>query len=101
MPKSTLKMSIFYVYVSFLKETRVCTRLALDNTRVCLKYATFCIETCVYLLMYATVSKTHLFLLKIQKNTYFEIRIVWVVMQLTPSVVTTLSSTLTLHKEYK
>ena len=33
---------------------------------------------------------------KCQTNTNFEIRVVWVVMQLTPSVVTTLSSTLTL-----
>ena len=34
---------------------------------------------------------------KCQKNTNFEIRVVWVVMQLTPSIVTTLSSILTLH----
>ena len=34
---------------------------------------------------------------KCQKNAYFEIRVVWVVMQMTPSVVNTLSSTLTLY----
>ena len=34
---------------------------------------------------------------KCQKNAYFEIQVVWVVMKPTPSVVTTLSSTLTLH----
>ena len=34
----------------------------------------------------------------VKKNTFFEIRVVWVVMQLTPSVVTTLSLTLSLHK---
>ena len=34
---------------------------------------------------------------KVKKNTFFEIWVVWVVMQLTPSVVTTLYSTLTLH----
>ena len=34
---------------------------------------------------------------KCQKNAYFVIQVVWVVMQLTPSVVTTLSSTPTLH----
>ena len=33
-----------------------------------------------------------------QKNTFFEIWVVWVVMQLTPSVITTLYSTLYLHK---
>ena len=84
-PKSTLKMSSFNVYVSFLKETRICMRLAIYNTHIRLKYMNFCIAT--------DVSTT--------LDTYFEIWVVWVVMQLTPSVVTTLSSTLTLHKAYK
>ena len=98
MLKSTLKMVFFVVYAGFLKETHVCTRLAIYNTHVCLKYVTFCIATYVYLLMYVTVvSVTHIHLLKMSKNTYFEIQVVWVVMQLTPSVVTTLSWTLTLH----
>ena len=82
-------MSFFYAYAGFLKGVH-------------LKYVTLCIATHVYLLVYATVvSATHVRLLKMSKNTYFEIQVVWVVMQLTPSVVTTLSSTLTLHKAYK
>ena len=59
----------------------------------------------VYLIMYVTVvSATRvrdccLYNLRmppknVKKNTYFEIQVVWVVMQLTPSIVTTLSSTL-------
>ena len=97
MPRNTLKMS-FYVYMNFLKETHVRMRVAIYNSRVLLKYVTFCIATHVYLLVYATVvSATRVRLLKMSKNTYFEIQVVWVVMQLTPSVVTTLSSTLTLH----
>ena len=91
-------MTFFYVYVSCLKENRVCYTLAIYNTHVCLKYVTFCIETHVYLLLYTTVvSAIRVHLLKMSKNTYFEIWVVWVVMQPTPSVVTTLSSTLTLH----
>ena len=67
-----------------LKETHVRTWVAIYNSRVCLKYATFYIATYVCLL-------------KMSKNMYFEIWVVWVVMQLTHLVVTTLSSTLTLH----
>ena len=91
-------MSFFDVYVTFLKETRVHTRVAIYNSHVSLKYVTFCIATCVYLLVYATVVfSTRVRLLKMSKNMYFENRVVWVVMRLSPSVVTTLSSTLTLH----
>ena len=86
------------MYVSFLKETRVRTRVAIYNSRIHLKYVTFFIETHVYLLMYVTVVfATHVHLLKMSKNMYFEIMVVWVVMQLNPSVVTTFSSILTLH----
>ena len=85
------------MYVTFLKETRVHTRVAIYNSRVCLKYVTFYIATHVYLLVYATVvSVTRVCLLKMSKNTSFEFRVVWVVMQLTPSVVTTFYSPLTL-----
>ena len=92
------KNEFFDVYTSFLKETHVHTRVAIYNSHVHLKYANFYIETHVYLLVYVTVfSTTRVRLLKMSKNMYFEIRVVWVVMQLTPSVVTTLSSTLTLH----
>ena len=91
MPRNTLKMS-FYVYMTFLRETRVRMRVAIYNSRVCLKYVNLYIETHVYLLVYATVvSATRVRLQKMSKKTYFEIRVVWVVMQLTPSVVTTLS----------
>ena len=94
MARSTPKMIFFDVYASFLKETRVHTWIALYYIRVSLKYATLCIATHIYLLVYATVVfATCVRLLKCQKNTYFEIQVVWVVMQLTPSVVTTLSST--------
>ena len=59
-------MSFFYVYVSFLKETRVRTRLAIYNTRVRIKYVTFYIATRVYLLVYMTVvSGTRVRLLKL------------------------------------
>ena len=96
------KNEFVYVYVSFIKETCIRMRVAIYNSHVCLKYATFWIAAHVYLLVYATVvSATHVRLLKMSKNTYFEIQVVWVVMQLTPSVVTTLSSALTLHKAYK
>ena len=74
MPKSTQKMSFFYVYVSFLKEARIRTRMSIYNTRVRLE--------------------------KMSKEIYFEIRViwvVWVVMELTPLVATTLASTLTFH----
>ena len=92
------KNEFFDVYTSFLKETHVRTRVAIYNNPVCLKYMTLCIATHVYLLVYVTVvSATHVRLLKMSKNMYFKILVVWVVMQLTPSVVTTLSSTLTLH----
>ena len=85
------------MYETFLKETRVCTRVSIYNSHVRLKYMNFCIETYVYLLVYVTVvSATHVHLLKMSKNTNFEFRVVWVVMQLTPSVVTTLYLPLTI-----
>ena len=57
--------------MSFLKETHVRTRVSIYNSRVCLKYVTFCIETHVYLIVYVTVvSVTHVRLLKMSKNTY-------------------------------
>ena len=65
------KNEFFYVYVSFLKETHVITRLSIYNTRVRLQ--------------------------KMSKNIYFEIWVIWVVwvaMQLTPLVVTTFPLTL-------
>ena len=72
MPRSTLKMTFFDVYASFLKETRICTRLAIYNTHVCLKYVTFYIVTHVYLLVYATVvSATRVHLLKMSKKYVF------------------------------
>ena len=85
------------MYASFLKETCVRTRLALYNTHVHLKYMNFCIATHVYLFVYVTVVfATCVRLPKMSKNMSFEFHVVWVVMQLTPSVVTTLSSPLTL-----
>ena len=67
------KIHVFKVYASFLH----------CNPHVLLVYATI-------------VSTTRVCLLKMSKNTSFEIWVVWVVMQLNPSVVTTLSSPLTL-----
>ena len=65
--------------------------------RELLMYATFCISNPHVFLVYATVVfATRVRLLKMSKNTSFEFQVVWVVMQLTPSVVTTLSSPLTL-----
>ena len=59
------KNEFFDVYVSFLKETRVRMRLSLYNSHVRLKYATFCIATHIYLLVYAIVdSATRVRLLK-------------------------------------
>ena len=49
------KNEFFDVCASFLKETRVRTRLAIYNTHVCLKYMNFFIATGVYLLVYVTV----------------------------------------------
>ena len=79
-------------------EFLICTSVFIYNSRVRLKYATFCIATRMY------SSCTRLLFLqptytswKCQKNMNFETWVVWVVMQLTPSIVTTLSSTLTLH----
>ena len=65
----------------------------------CYLYTTFCIGNPCVFLMYATiVSATHVHLLKMSKNTSSKIQVVQVVMQLTPSVVTILSSTLSLQK---
>ena len=56
----------------FLKETHVCMRVAIYNSRMHLKYMTFYIETRVYLLVYATiVSATQVHLLKMSKNYMF------------------------------
>ena len=72
MPKRTLEMSFFDVYASFLKETRVRTRLVIYNTCVRLKYVTLCIAACIYLLMYMTVVfATHVRLLKMSKKYVF------------------------------
>ena len=80
-----------------LYNTRVRTRVAIYNIRVHLMYTTLCIGNPHVFLVYATlVSATRICLLKMSKNMSFEIRVVWVVMQLTPSIVTTLSSPLTL-----
>ena len=90
-----------YMWVS-LRKPAYGTQLAIYNTRICPKYVTFCIATRVYLLHMRLMSLQPAYSSqKCQKNTFFKIRVVWVVMQLTPSVVTTLSSTLTLHKAYK
>ena len=63
------KNEFFDVYASFLKETHVHTRLAIYNTRVHLKYVTFCIDTRVYLLTYETVvSATRVCLLKMSNK---------------------------------
>ena len=71
-PRSTLKMSFFDVYASFLKETHVCTRLSLYNTHARFKYVTLWIETHVYLIVYMTViSTTRICLLKMSKKYGF------------------------------
>ena len=97
-PRNTLKMS-FFVYTRLaLKETRVWhATCQLYNLRVIL-YATLYTRNPRILFMYVTVVFNNLCMpLKNVKNMPFEFRVVWVVMQLTSSVVTTLSSTLTLH----
>ena len=72
MPKSTLKMSFFYVYAGFLKETRICMWISIYNTRVRLKYVTLYIATYTYLLVYMTfVFETHVRLLKMSKKYVF------------------------------
>ena len=72
MARNTLKMSFFYVYACFLMETRIRTQVAIYNSRVRLKYATFCIATRIYLLVYATVvSATRVHLLKMSKKYIF------------------------------
>ena len=50
MPRNTLKMIFFDVYASFLNETRVCTRVAIYNTCIHLKYVNFYITTWIHLL---------------------------------------------------
>ena len=96
--QNTLKMSfLMCMRVSLRKPTYLCELLYI--------IVTYTLNTQLYALQPVyTSSCTWLFSLqpvyaswKCQKNMYFEIRVVWVVMQLTPSVVTTLSSTLTLH----
>ena len=86
-----------------LRKTRVRTRLALYNTRihigfsiynihVHLIYMKLCIGNPRVFLVYATiVLATRIRLLKMSKNTSFEFWVVWVVMKLTSSVVTTFS----------
>ena len=60
---------------------------------------TIYIETHVYLLHMWLLSPQPVYSSwKCQKNTFFEIWVVWLVMQLTPSVVTTLSLTLSPQK---
>ena len=76
-----------------------CTRLVIYNIHECPKYITIYIETHVYLLHWWLFSSQPTYSsCRCQKNTFFEIWEVWVVMQLTPSVVTTLYSNLSLHK---
>ena len=67
------------------------------NTKSCSYSQLSGLETHEYF-SYSRLSSyaTRVCLLKMSKNTSFEIRVVWVVMQLTPSVVTTLASPLTL-----
>ena len=66
------KMSFFVCTRLSLRQTRIRTRVAIYNSCVRLKYATFCIATRVYLLVYATVvSATHVRLLKMSKNYLF------------------------------
>ena len=95
MPRNTLKMSFWCIHNFPLRKPAYVHELLYIIVTYALNTWLFYIATCVYsscmrLLylqpMYASW--------KCQKNTYFEI---WVVMQLTPSSVTTLSSTLTLH----
>ena len=87
-----------YTCVSLRKPT-YCTRLAIYNTHVFPKYVTIYIKTHVYLLHTQLLSLQPMYSSwKCQKNMFFEIRVVWLVMQLTPSVVTNLYSTLSLQK---
>ena len=66
------KNEFFDVYVSFLKETCVRMRISLYNSHVRLKYATFCIATHIYLLVYVTVvSAIGVRLPKMQKKYVF------------------------------
>ena len=66
------KNELFDVYMSFLNETHVRTRVAIYNSHVHIKYVTLCIATLVYLLVYATVvSTTRLRLLKMSKQYVF------------------------------
>ena len=66
------KKEYFDVYASFLKETHIRTWLDIYNTHVHLKYVTFYIATCVYLLVYVTiVSATRKRLLKMSKKYVF------------------------------
>ena len=90
-----------YTRVALRKSTysTLYTWLVLHNTCTFPKYVTIYIKTHMYLL------HTQLFFLqptcsscRCQKEKFLKVWVVWVVMQLTPSVVTTLSSTLSLHK---
>ena len=101
MPRNALKMSFFVYMRVALYDIRVRTRVALYDTRVCTRVAihtrlsvlaTHVYFSCMRLLYLAT----RVCIFKMSKNTPFEFRVVWVVMQLTPSIVTTLSSPLTL-----
>ena len=87
-----------YTWVS-LRKRMYCTWFVIYNTCVCPKYMTIYIETRIYLLHTRFLSPQPAYSsCRCQKNTFFEIRVVWVVMQLTPSVVTTLSLTPSLQK---
>ena len=74
-------------------------RLVIYNTHVFPKYVTIYIETHVYLLNMRLLSlKPVCFYYRHQKKKFLEVWVVWVVMKLTPLVVTTLYSTLSLQK---
>ena len=87
-----------YTCVS-LRKPAWCTPLVLHNTRMFPKYVTIYIETHVYLLNMRLLSlKPVCFYYRHQKKKFLEVWVVWVVMQLTPSILTNFSSTLSLHK---
>ena len=93
-----LKNEFFFLYMTCLKANPCMIRDLLSVVPAYAMYtwlyvlATRIYFSCMRLSSYAT----HVCLLKMSKNTPFEFRVVWVVMQLTPSVVTTLSSPLTI-----
>ena len=100
------KNEFFCLYVGCLKANPRMIRELLSFVPADVKGCSYTwlavLETHIYFL-YPWLSSyaTHGCLLKISKNMPFEFRLVWVVMQLTSSVVTTLSWPLTLPLAYK